>query len=338
MYSGPFASILVIKPGAIGDLLQITPTVRALKERFPAAKITVLVGLEGTMPLFEHNPHVAQVLVCNRKGGQRGVWGMLRLLCTIHRNRYDLVVNFQRARVVTWLITLAAWPRRVLVYRKARNRQVHAVVNHLETISPLGIAPQGRNYSLELYLTEADTRIADAFFKQAGLEGRTLVAFNPGASNLMKCWPPEKFAQLAIKLQQELRVSILVVGGPYEAHLFDAIAVHMDEPPLNLVGKTSLLTLGAVLKRTVCLVSGDTGPLHVATAVGTPVVALFGAIDPVRTGPVGDRHIIIRHPELACVPCMAKACTNPVYRECMEKIEVDEVFAAVKQFLYEQGA
>ena len=333
MYPETFRSILVIKPGAIGDLLQITPTIRALKRRFPEAEITVLVGLDGTRSLFEHSPHVAEVLAYDRKGGQRGWSGLLRFLHTIYRHRFDLVINFQRSRIVTWLITLAARPRRVLVYKKAHNRQVHAVVNHLETVAPLGIELRKMDYALELYLTEADEQNADAFLEQAGLAGRKLVAFNPGASNLIKCWPPHKFAQLATRLQQELQLAVLVVGGPYEAYLYDAMAADMDAPPLNLVGKTSLLTLGALLKRTICLVSGDTGPLHVATAVGTPVVALFGAIDPARTGPVGDQHIIVRHPELPCVPCMAKTCTNPVYLECMERIGVDEVFAAIRRFL-----
>lgn len=328
-----YRSILIIKPGAIGDLLQITPTIRALKKKFPAASITVLVGVEGTKPLFLHNPNVSNVLVCDRKGAQRGLIAFCRFLFRVFRVRYDLVVNFQRSRLATWLITLAALPRKVLVYKKARGRKVHAVINHFETICPLGIEKEGGDYSLELHPAESDQEFADAFIRTAGLTGRTLVALNPGASSLIKCWAPARFAQLAGRLQQELNVATVVVGGPYESYLYDAIAAAMDEPPLNLVGKTSLLKLAAVLERTACLVSGDTGPLHIATAVGTPVVALFGAIDPARTGPVGAGHIVIRHPEVTCVPCMGKKCVNPHYLECMEKIEVDEVFEAVKNFL-----
>ena len=125
--------------------------------------------------------------------------------------------------------------------------------------------------------------------------------------------------------------------GRGNSYLYDAIAEGMEQPPLDLVGKTSLLTLGAILKRCVTLVSGDTGPLHLATAVGTRVIALFGAIDPDRTGPMGIGHVVVRHTEVPCVPCMAKECMNPVYLECMEKIEVDEVFDIIAGMVRESS-
>jgi ADP-heptose:LPS heptosyltransferase len=111
----------------------------------------------------------------------------------------------------------------------------------------------------------------------------------------------------------------------------------MSSKPLDLIGKTSLLQLGAVLDRCDLLVSGDTGPLHLATAVKTPVLALFGAINPFRTGPVGDGHRVLRHEELPCVPCVAKSCTNPIDLECMERITPAEVFEAVVEMLKAGG-
>jgi ADP-heptose:LPS heptosyltransferase len=110
----------------------------------------------------------------------------------------------------------------------------------------------------------------------------------------------------------------------------------MANTPLDMVGKMTLTQLGAVLKRCSVLVSGDTGPMHLATAVGTPVVALFGAIEPGRTGPVGEGHRVIRHKEVECVPCMAKKCRNPIYLECMEKITVEEVFKTVAEMVKER--
>jgi lipopolysaccharide heptosyltransferase II len=322
-------SILVIKPGAIGDLLQITPTIRELKKRLPDARITVMVGIEGTIPLFTHNPHVSAVLAYDRKGRHKSLTAFFRLLWQIVTTRYDMVINFQRSSIGTWLITLAALPLNVLVYHKTRTRRVHAVLNHLETIRPLGIDTEKASLDLELHITAEDEKIAERMISDGGLLGKPLIAVNPGASNLIKCWPPHKFSKLISRIQQELGAGVVVVGGPWEKYLYDSIVEGMDNPPLNLIGETSLLTLGAILKRCVTLVSGDTGPLHLATAVGTPVVALFGAIDPDRTGPVGTGHVVIRHTEVSCVPCMAKKCVNPVYLECMEKIEVDEVFDVV---------
>jgi heptosyltransferase-2 len=330
-------SILVIKPGAIGDLLQITPTIRELKRRLPNARITVMVGIEGTVPLFIHNPHVSEVLVYDRKGLHKSISVFLRLLWRVITTRYDLVVNFQRSSIGTWLITLAALPRKVLVYHKTRTRRVHAVLNHLETIRPLGIDIEHADLELELHVPVEDEQLAETIILAAGLAGRPLIAINPGASSLIKCWPTHKFSKLIERLQRELQVGVVVVGGPGEQYLYDSIAEVMEQPPLDLVGKTSLLTLGAILKRCETLVSGDTGPLHLATAVGTLVVALFGAIDPDRTGPMGIGHIIVRHTDVPCVPCMAKECMNPVYLECMERIEVEEVFDIIAGMVRESG-
>lgn len=319
-------SILVIKPGAIGDLLQITPTIRELKRRLPGARITVMVGIEGTVPLFIHNPHVSEVLVYDRKGLHKSIPAFLRLLWQIASTRYDLVINFQRSSIGTWLITLAAMPRKVLVYHKTRTKRVHAVLNHLETICPLGIDIDHADLELELHVSAEDEQLAERMILEGGLADRPLIAINPGASSLIKCWPTHKFSKLIERLQRELQLGVVVVGGAGERYLFDAIAEGMEKPPLDLVGKTSLLTLGAILKRCVTLVSGDTGPLHLATAVGTRVIALFGAIDPDRTGPVGSGHVIVRHTDVPCVPCKDRECINPAYLECMEKIEVGEVF------------
>ncbi len=331
------SSILVIKPGAIGDLLQITPTIRELKRAMPDARITVMVGIEGTVPLFSHNPHVAEVLIYDRKGRHKGYAAFFRLLWQIVTTRYDMVINYQRSSIGTWLISLAALPRKVLVYHKTRTRRVHAVINHLEAIRPLGVDTDLVNLELELCIPVEDELCADNLIVQAGLTDKTLIAVNPGASNLIKCWPPHKFTALIERLQRELDVGVVVVGGPGEQYLYDSIAQGMEQPPLNLIAKTSLLTLGAVLKRCVALVSGDTGPLHLATAVGTRVVALFGAIDPDRTGPVGAGHVVVRHTEVPCVPCLAKKCINPVYLECMEKIEVGEVFDCIVTMLQQHN-
>jgi heptosyltransferase-2 len=331
-------SILVIKPGAIGDLLQITPSIRELKRCMPDARITVMVGIEGTVPLFIHNPHVSEVLVYDRKGLHKSVTAFLRLLWQVVSTRYDLVVNFQRSSIGTWLITMAALPRKVLVYHKTRTKRVHAVLDHMETIRSLGIDIEHADLELELHVSTEDEQTAERMIVESGLTGRPLIAINPGASSLIKCWPTHKFSKLIDRLQRELHAGVVVVGGAGERYLYDAIADGMEQPPLDLVGKTSLLTLGAILKRCVTLVSGDTGPLHLATAVGTRVIALFGAIDPERTGPMGSGHVVVRHTDVPCVPCKARECINPVYLECMEKIEVDEVFDIVATMMQQVGS
>lgn len=328
-----YSNILLIKPGAVGDLLQLTPALRALKLRYPQARISLLLGSEAAAAMFHNNPNVDQTVVFDRKGEHASLAGLLRLRKRISRAGYDLVINFQRSNFRAWLLASAAFPCRVLVYRKARGRSIHAVVNHLETLAPLGIDPAAADAGLELFLGAEEKAFAEDLFREAGLADKTVIALNAGASNRIKCWSTGQFAALANRLEDELGAGIVLVGGGNERDLAEGICAGMTGRPLDLVGRTSLLQLGAVLARAALLVSGDTGPLHMATAVGTPVVGLFGAIDPLRTGPVGKGHRVIRHTEVPCVPCMARSCTHTPHLECMEKITPDEAFAAVEEML-----
>jgi lipopolysaccharide heptosyltransferase II len=331
-----YHNILIIKPGAVGDLLQLTPVMRELNRRFPGAGITLLVGSKASATMFLHNPHVRETLVFDRKGEHASLSGFLGLRRRIRRGGYDLVINFQRSNLKAWLLASAAFPCRVLVYRKARGRTVHAVVNHLETLAPLGIEPLSVDPTLRLYLGAEEDSFAEEVFRGAGFSGKTVIALNAGASNRIKCWSPERFAELANRLVNEMGAGIVLVGAGFERDLAERIRAGMTGEPVDLVGKTTLLQLGAVLSRCDLLVSGDTGPLHMATAVKTPVAALFGAIEPLRTGPVGEGNRVIRHEEIPCVPCNGRSCTNTIYLECMEKITSAEVYETVAAMLEER--
>jgi ADP-heptose:LPS heptosyltransferase len=156
-----------------------------------------------------------------------------------------------------------------------------------------------------------------------------VVALNPGASHPVNRWNSDSFAVLARRLVQEFQAEVILIGGGVEVNLSRKIVEQCGVKVLDLTGKTDVLGLGGVLQACSLLVSGDTGPMHMATAVGTPVVALFGAADPARTGPVGPGHRVIQAHGVACVPCRSRTCDNRKYLECMEAITVDEVLLAV---------
>jgi len=325
--------ILLIKPGAIGDLLQLSPVVRALRKKIAPARITLLVGDQASVDLFRHNPSVDEVLVYERRGAHRSWRAFLGLRRDLRRRRFDLIVNFQRSNPKAWLLATAAFPARVLVYHKARRRTVHAVENHLEAVAPLGIDPRTADHRLELFLGDEEEQWADALLAGEGLVGRPLAALNVGASHLVNRWPVGHFAALAQRLHTELGCGVLLVGGPQDRELGQAARANGAVPMVDLVGRTTLLQLGAVLKRCAVAVSGDTGPMHLATAVGTRVVALFGAADPERTGPVGDGHRVLQAAGVPCVPCRSRTCRHVRFLECMERISVDDVFSAVADVL-----
>lgn len=331
-----FNNILIIKPGAIGDLLQLSPVIRALRNKYPTARITVMVGTKLSADLFRYHPDVAEVLLFERHGVHRSWRALLQLWQTLHGKRYDLVLNFQRSNLKTWLLASASFPCKVLVYNKSSSRNVHAVVNYLETLTGIGIKPSDAKQQLELYLSEESIKFAHDLFCSNGFAGKPVIALNPGASHPVNRWSTAQFAALTDMIRNELNAAVIIVGGNDDTTLAQEIAAQTVSQPLIFTGRTSILQLGALLKESDLLVSGDTGPMHMATAVGTPVVALFGAADPARTGPVGSGHRVLQAHDVECVPCRSRKCSNNNYLECMERITVDEVFKAIKSML-EQG-
>jgi heptosyltransferase II len=327
-------NILIIKPGAIGDLLQLTPVIRALAGRYPGARISLLVGSRATATLFQHNPHVSDVIIFDKRGEHRSFSALLSLWKMLRAGEYGLVLNFQRSNLKAWFLATAAFPCRVLVYRKARNRIVHVVDNYLETIAPLDIAGQDR--SLELFTGTDDEQFAEDVFSANGYGGKIVIALNPGASHPMKRWDTDQFAALGDELMGRLDARIVIIGGNDDIALASHIAASMALKPLVLTGKVTLLQVGAILKKCNLLVSGDTGPLHLATAVGTRVVGLFGAVDPARTGPVGTGHRVIQARGVECVPCRRNACNAGQRHACMKKILVKDVADAVVEMVAEK--
>jgi heptosyltransferase II len=329
----PYRNILIIKPGAVGDLLQMTPVIRALKNYSPGARITFLVGSRATAELFRNDPRVSQTIVFDRTSMHRSFSAQGELWRSLRGRHYDLVLNFQRSNLKAWFLASAAFPCRVLVYHKEKDRTIHAVMNYLETLAPLGISPT--DMGLELILDDASRAYARELFSASGLEGAPVVALNPGATHAVNRWPAARFAELADMIAAKLGGKTVIVGGTDDIPLADEIRTMSRAKPLLLAGRTSLIQLGAVLEKCNVLVSGDTGPLHLATAVGTKTVALFGAADPARTGPVGNGHRVIQAAGVACLPCRSRTCSNPVYLECMAKITAamvtDAVAAAMEQ-------
>lgn len=323
--------ILLFKPGAIGDLLQITPVIRALSVKYPEALISVMVGNAGAASLFKNNPYVYEVLVFDRKGEHASYSAFLKLFMEVWKRRFDLVLNFQRSNIKGWLLLLAAMPARYLVYRKSSGRTIHAVKNHLETLIPLGFKQEEAGLELEFYPGEAALAEASDIFCSHGIDRSKVVALNPGASHAVNRWSTRQFAELSDLLQAESAIRILLVGGVADRGLAEEIISIVEKPVIDLVGATSIETTGAILSKCRLLISGDTGPMHLATAVGTPVIALFGAADPARTGPIGGGSLVLQAPDVACVPCRSRRCNNVVQLECMQRLTVSSVLTAARQ-------
>jgi len=189
------------------------------------------------------------------------------------------------------------------------------------------VAPLGHlsgSHTPQLSLRDEDRQWAENRLQRENvLDGRILIGMNPGATyGLAKCWSPRRFGELGERLAQRRRLSVLLFGKEEERSIGSDIFHRLQGIGIDLMGKTGLLQLAALLEKCHLLVTNDTGTMHVAAAVGTPVVALFGPTNPQTTGPCGEGHRIIKK-NVSCSPCYQRVC--PTDHRCMEGISVDEV-------------
>ena len=326
--------VLFFKPGAIGDLLHTLPALKALRKKFPAAHVTVVVS-PGLESLIQGTPVADRVQIFDKAKLKRRLKDFIEFGLRLRDERYDLFIDMQpslRSMVLRWL----SGARHVLVYRKqkrpkAGERRIHAADNFLETLRPLGIDVSVDRIELQI-APEVLTNI-DRFFMSRNIDDRPLIALNcsVGSARPSRNWFPDRFASLADRLIDELDAQVIFIGGNEDRELVRRVLADMKNKAVSAAGELSLPESAALLARCRCLVSADTGPLHLATAVRTPVVGLFGSTDPRRTGPIGRGHQVITK-GLACVPCEEKDCPLGT-RACMGDITVEEVFNAVGKVL-----
>jgi lipopolysaccharide heptosyltransferase II len=325
----------------LGDIVHALPTVAALRRRFPSAKITWLVKREWAAVL-EDNPHLDQVLALDLSlKGWPAAWRASRA------GRFDTVVDLQgllRSALLGWI---SGAPVRIgfangregspWFYTKrvpVPSPSMHAVDRYLLTAKYLGADPsevKPSDFPLP-HDTQAEAQI-EVLLAAAGIQaGATLVAMNPSARWETKRWPLESFAAVGDRLQQDGTARVVLIGGRDERYVGKQMMRAMRTAPIDLMGETMLKELIALLRRARLLITNDSGPMHLAAAVGTPVIALFGPTDPSRTGPYGAGHTVLRSGVL-CSPCFSRRCTNAVELECLTSIRPENVIEAAMSLL-----
>lgn len=320
-------SFLLLKPGAIGDLLLLTPVVRQLKKRYPQSRISIVVSSQATKMLFVNNHNIDKIYVYEKKGAHKSFSDFLNLSKEIKKDKYDIILHFQRSNIRLWLLTFFMCAKKFVVYKK--NNSKHAVINHLEILSKVGISPDFNDIKLDLFLDAESELFAENFFKNYKLEKGNVVALNIGASHRVNRWHPGYFSTL-IDLLNAKGIKSLLIGGVEDIPLSLEILKKCDKKNVvNLTGLFNLLQLGAFLKNVKLLVTGDTGPMHIATAVGCKVIALFGPADPGRSGPIGNEHIVLQAKHISCVPCKKRVCKNKEYLKCMTELKPDYVLEKI---------
>ena len=286
--------ILVFSFSFIGDAVLSTAVIQPLQAHFQDVHIAFLVGPRA-FNLFATESNIDTVVVYNNRGKHAGWDGRLQLIKTLRFHKYDIVVNL-RDSLTARCIGAAHWG----MPRGDSNR--HAVTRYLEVLQRYDVDVTGARPHLQLTAEEQTT--AHRFLVEADhTSERLLIGIHPGGNWEYKLWGAENYARVASTLAKELDAAILLFAGPDERELQMQVAKMMDNPPL--LGTTeNLRRLAALISACDIYIGNDTGPMHIAAAVDTPVVALFGSTDPIRSGPYGNQHIVVQSGiDLGCNPC-----------------------------------
>ncbi|CAK8719981.1 lipopolysaccharide heptosyltransferase II [Candidatus Electrothrix laxa] len=340
-------NILIRSTNWIGDAIMTTPAVRSIRHNFPEAKITLL-ALPWVADVFSACPHIDHIFIYDKQGRHQGLQGKLRLAADLRRENYDLTILLQNAFEAALITFLARIPvrggyttdgRGLLLTHGVRKhpeiRTKHQVHYYQEMLEGLGL--QRSENSLELFLDSAAEQEADALIKEAlELQGEKandipIIGLNPGAAyGPAKCWPVAKYAELAGRLSDKTGGLIVIFGTAADQEAAAEISA-AGERVLDLTGKTTLAQALACIARCSVFVTNDSGLMHVAAALNTPLVAVFGSTDHIATGPYSEQATVVRRP-VECSPCMKTHCPKGHF-QCMEGITVEEVEQAVLQWL-----
>jgi lipopolysaccharide heptosyltransferase II len=353
--------ILVVKLADMGDLLTAIPALRALRESFPQARIEALVT-PHSVPVLEGSPLVDEVLTFEKHRYDSplsvvkpsSLWDITRLWRNLRSRKYDwlfilhhLTTRWGTLKYAGLALSSGAKERIGLDngrgwFLTQRVKDLgfgghHEVEYWLEVVGLVG----AKSENLALPVSEEAIEEAKALLEGSGQwrEGVQLVAIHPGSGgySLARRWPPDRFAQVADALIEGYEVQVVLLGGPQETELTQRVASLMRHEAIDLGGKTSIPLLAALLRLCRLFVGNDSGVMHLASAVGTPVVAIFGPSNPAAWGPWGPTHEVVRI-DLECSPCIYRGfqlgkiegCENP---RCIEEISPEMVLAAAERLL-----
>jgi heptosyltransferase I len=303
-------NILVIDFGQLGDVVMSLPALRAIRERFPNAKITVAVGKPGA-EIISLSGYADDTLEVDRVALRDGVkllsiGRIIKLVSEVRKKKYDFVIDLHSLSETNLLGFLSGAPRRLYARRPSRSidflsnfqprppreaKQAHAVDRYLDVLKPLGVTDPPRLPHLRT-AAAADASVETLLKKEKANSGTLLVGVFPGAGHPGRRWPMEHFGEVADHLIRNNRVRVIVFAGPEERPLIPQMRT-VFPPSTIFFDRLTIPQLVSAQARLTLLITNDTGPMHVAAAVGTPVVVIMDRLDPHSFIPLGDQHRLV---------------------------------------------
>lgn len=342
-----YKNILVINLMHIGDLMLVTPVLRALRSEYPQARISLLAD-KKLADLVQYNKHIDECLLIDKKGKDDHMLAFAKFILGIREKHFDLVINLHRNERASAIAAFSGAKRivgyskpgfsllfnKVMPNKKAIKHQIHS---HFDVLREAVGVKHIDDGGLEMWLPEAAEKSAEQIWRTSFEAGRKVVAFNIGASWKTKRWCDDYFAACADQLIDE-GYGIAFFGGPMDTKLVEACIQKMrnkDSEAMQIfTGKVSLAELAALLRRCVLFLTTDSGPMHVGVAMNVPVVTMFGASPVPGFYPYDAKDVLIKTPE-ACHPCGIHECPKKGedHMGCMKHIPVSVVMHYVEDLL-----
>jgi heptosyltransferase-2 len=338
--------ILIRATNWVGDAIIALPALRAVRKRFADAEISIL-ALSYVGDIYRDQQICDRLITYDRGGIHAGIGGRERLAAELRERKFDLALLLQNAFDAAWVAWRARIPKRIGYSRDARGFLLteavrvpkageippHEKFYYLELLRRVGwLESLPDEAVISLHVPEQGRRRAAEFLTGAGSRPHALrIAVGAGASyGSAKCWLPDRFAEALNHLQLQSDADVILFGTSTEAMVAATIATGLRRAPIDLTGKTTIADLPALLSQCHLFLGNDSGAMHVAAAVGLPVVAIFGPTDPLGTAPVTPRSSIVQEKSY-CSPCFLRHC--PTDHRCMTKISSQAVEAAAQPWL-----
>lgn len=325
--------ILVVNVNWLGDVIFSIPFLRALRENFPNNFIASTIP-ERCKEVLKGCPYLDEVIYFDERTTHQRFWKKIQFILKLRKKRFDTAILIHRSLTRTIICFLAGIKNRIGYYTRKRGwlltkkikplqkERTHRTDYYLGILEGMGLKIDSRNY--EFFLENSHRQSIKDKLKAAGFrENECFGVLHPGANEPIRRWPVENFAQLAWRISEEFGLRVVVSGADRDISLGREIEELSPVKLINLCGKTSLKELAALFEKADFVVSGDTGPMHIASAVGSRVICLFGTASPKITSPRGKAKFVIIQKDVGCaIPCYKLDCQD---NRCMKAITVDEV-------------
>ena len=336
--------ILIIRTAYIGDVVMALPLLQPVREMFTNAKISFLTSAK-VKEVVENNPYVDEIITYDpfwfydsRKKGY------IDFIKDLRKRSFDLVIETRGdIREIMFLVFPLKARHKVshnvggggcfLSHVVPYNGTVHRVDYHLNIARSLGCKTFD-NIEWGIYLTEDEKKRVKEVLKEEGVSpDKPMIALHPGSRKELKCWFPEGYAAVADFVASELGVSVLLTGAPDEVPLVERVKGLMENRSVILAGKTTLRELAGVISHCSLFICNDSAPMHIAAAMKTPTIAIFGPSKSIETGPYGKGHTVIEKDFPCRYRCDEDVCLYKNYNQCIKDISVDDVISAVKKVM-----